>query len=72
MKASLSFDISDEHEFLEFQKVIHANKMASIIHHLKVNIIPRLRKDEVSLEYALEVINDEFNDLPVNIEDLID
>jgi hypothetical protein len=71
MKARLTFDLSNPEDLQAHKIAIHSQDMAYLIWNLKVNILRRIRKDGLNVEEALEMIQDELNDLPFDIEDLV-
>jgi hypothetical protein len=71
MKARLEFDINDFDEVKGFKRAIYSTEMACFIWDLKLNVLRKIRKDELSADDAVSLINDLLNELPFDIEDLI-
>ena len=72
MKAKITFNLSDLEESKDHKKAIFANDMAYVIWDLKVNVLRRIRKDQLSVDEAVELIRDHLNDLPFIVDELLD
>ena len=72
MKATITFNLSDPEESKDHKKAIFANDMAYLIWDLKVNVLRRIRKDQLSVDEAVELIRYHLNDLPFSIDELLD
>ena len=72
MKAKITFNLSDPEESKDHKKAIFANDMAYVIWDLKVNVLRRIRKDQLSVDEAVELIRDHLNDLPFIVDELLD
>ena len=72
MKAKITFNLSDPEESKDHKKAIFANDMAYLIWDLKVNVLRRIRKDQLSVDEAVELIRDHLNDLPLIVDELLD
>ena len=72
MTAALTFDLSDPEEAKDHKKAIFANDMAYVIWDLKVNVLRRIRKDDLSVDEAVQLIQEHLNDLPFSVEELLD
>lgn len=69
--ATLKFNLEDPDSERDFKLAVHSLDMGLVIWELKNNILRSIYKNDLSTEEAVQLIRDELDTLPFNIDDLI-
>jgi len=70
MTANLEYDLENPSDIISHKRAVFSFEMAYFIWNLKHNIIRRGIKDLTYAEF-IELLNEEINDLPFDIDQLI-
>ena len=70
MKAVLQFDYDKPEDRLDHKKAVFANDMAFFIWNFKHNIIRDIEREELTLEEAMQIIREELDSLPFDIDEV--
>lgn len=69
--AILKFNLEDIDTERDFKLAVHSKDMGLFIWELRHNIIRKMSKEDLDIEDAINLIMEELNSLPFNIDDLI-
>ena len=70
-KAILQYDLTDYDSELDFKLAVHSKEMGIFIWELRNNLLRTIYKNALNVDQALKLIEDELNELPFDINDLI-